>query len=700
MMGSRGEIFRALVLCLSCLISCSLAKGDTLAALSLNFSSPAPYIFSSLRGLSQQWANTFFPTGHTITACDIPKYTLLYHGRHDNNTVPSPEWLAFDVEMAYGIMGNMHDSRMLTYRTNRRVKCIYFDGSSANLMGSGIESQMTFLYGDSESIPVPHWPPRPGHGHPRPPGRYPPGGGRQPPSDEPPSDGQPPTGPPLEAAPDESNQDDPDTGRWNPLEDEYFRARGLCKWISEQKLGGPGWGYEGIVRMNAAFELIWCDFDSPSLTLMSNLNISAPRLENPSKDGTKNTAAESPSSFKHSNFPSPHSNQIILEDEGPHGPWMTDPREPFRNISSWMWFTAATKRYGPSGNQASGASRGEPRVQIDACGFFSFYDPRLQHQQLARAEAERVALNISASGRWIAPDGDADARAAALEKLVRRRRLHRVSEVSKADGEIMRRAVEERLRVRLLSEEWVDGGRPGVTVCSGVDWHLNAQEVVAFYSEGLREILRMLILIGLINENDEGAEGSDEKPAIREMLAALRERTHWLMLPYFEYPPGPHTEETLARDYSLDSTAAEAALERCRKQYGPVGDELEHAPKSEHLLEWSFKETLNSICTTVFDVGLALEREWLLNFNYLDPNSGGRWSLDAPTITVTRDVVVKAQEWKETVEELMAWLGWAELWTGCEGFCKPSVSILVAIWIRMARLTLVFRSSVIFPCGQ
>lgn len=63
----------------------------------LNFSSTAPYLFSSVSSLLQQWGNTFFPNGHSIVPCEIPPYTLFYHGRLDGDEPPSPEWLAFDM---------------------------------------------------------------------------------------------------------------------------------------------------------------------------------------------------------------------------------------------------------------------------------------------------------------------------------------------------------------------------------------------------------------------------------------------------------------------------------------------------------------------------------------------------------------------------------------------------------------------------
>ena len=61
----------------------------------LNFSSTSPHLFSSLHGLLRQGYNTFFPNGHVVAPCQIPPFTLLYHGWLNDQPPQSPEWLAF-----------------------------------------------------------------------------------------------------------------------------------------------------------------------------------------------------------------------------------------------------------------------------------------------------------------------------------------------------------------------------------------------------------------------------------------------------------------------------------------------------------------------------------------------------------------------------------------------------------------------------
>lgn len=617
----------------------------------LNFSSTAPYIFSSVSGLLEQWSNTFFPNGHTIAACEIPRATLFYHGRIDSSETPSPEWLAFDIEMSYGIMGNDLNSRILTYRTTRAVKAIYFDGTSASLIGSGTESQMIFLYGDSESVPS-----RPGPGR----GRGPPGGGHR--GDGPPYDGTPGDRPPNHRPPGEKPP--ADSPRWNPLADEYFRARGLCKWIEEKGLGGLGWGYEGIIRMNAGFEMIWCNFNSPSLRLISNLNVSVPRLQgetdpkDPRKPSRGSLVPRRSSTLQQAPLGIPPA--VRPADEGPHGPGMTDPSEAFRGAAYWMWFAATTRRYGSSAN---GAGRGETRAKVQTCGLFSFYNEELSDQAISRTDEERSDLNLTASGKWKGPKSGVG-RKIALGQLARRRRQHRTNHVSKDDGILMQDLVESSL-VNALNE----------TKCSDINWHLIAQEIVAAYAQNLHELAAIL----------DSPSGSDT----RSWLASVRTIAHWLMLPSFEYPPGPYTNESLPIQFSFNSPGAQLALGRCRSQYGVLEGEV--VSQSEKVISKAIDGTLSTICNTIFQIGLEVEIEWLAKFNII-LQTGGKDSPQTP---------IEASAWKEKIEELNAWLGWVEQWTGCPEGCKSDVSNCKShTCLKIRELMFPQRNSVTYQFGQ
>lgn len=93
-----------------------------------------------------------FLEGHSIVPGILHPFTLLYHARQDALLPPSPEWLAWDVEMSYAIMvprgGPTH---LLTYRTTGPARIIYLDGMSAAWGPGWLDSQHMFIYGMSKN---------------------------------------------------------------------------------------------------------------------------------------------------------------------------------------------------------------------------------------------------------------------------------------------------------------------------------------------------------------------------------------------------------------------------------------------------------------------------------------------------------------------------------------------------------------------
>ena len=232
--------------------------------------------------------------------------------------------------------------------------------------------------------------------------------------------------------------------RWDPLQAEYDRARGLCDLVKQENLGGLEWGYEGVVRMNAGFELIWCNFSSPSARLVSWLNTSAPLLDRYREDVTP-----SPIGFLF--------------------------RNPFIFASIYDWYRAAAKRFGFVGSEPG---RGEARVRIDSARLFTFYDPALVHQEAARVQHEVKLYNLTEQGHWKGLVND-EYREDALRKLARRRRWQRTMNVSESDGLYMRAAVLERMRNHLELSP---------SSQTHIDWVLTAKEIVTFYSGAIQDL--------------------------------------------------------------------------------------------------------------------------------------------------------------------------------------------------------------------
>ncbi|KAJ9370726.1 hypothetical protein DTO282E5_4486 [Paecilomyces variotii] len=587
-------------------------------SLKFNFTSSAPHIFSSLHGLLQEWPNSIVP-------CKIPTYTSLYHGRRDSNTPPSPEWFGFDVEMSYGIMGSDRNSHLLTYQTTRPVGYLYFDGESATLMGTGrMDSLDLFIYGNL-------------------------------------------TGP-------------PNKGRWRGLFDEYSRATSICNWVQDRGLGGLGWGVEGIVRMNAGFELIWCNFTSPSIRLMSKLNVTAPLLSDgsgqlaygfgSSRDIEDKSIDKVETQPSNSYYPLPtqtHNPDHSTDPPDPPRPpnWRRESQEPFLESQTWGWFESATWHYGSS---AMGPGRGETRVKLMTCGFLSFYSSQFAEQQIARFSSERKKLNLTEDGYWLGP-GNNGTRERALRELMIRRRSHLLHNITQSDASSMNYAAEKALR-HLGYDDRYGLDDKVISDCSGTDWSNVAGEIVQRYSTRLRQLKSILdagIQINISNQT-----------ALQEWMMMLRHNTHTLLVPYFEYPTDPRRVDD--DTWSTISSLAKETHSRCQFHYTRLlaPDQMAYLNPEESLLKSAVEETLDNVCRTIIDVGFGTEREWFRHFDsarkIIEPEEIGNPNF------VSHSLRKNILKWKESVEELMAWLGWADQWTGCENKCHWDETCFIPMW--------------------
>ncbi|KAI9742773.1 MAG: hypothetical protein M1818_003502 [Claussenomyces sp. TS43310] len=593
------------------LLSDSSSRVERTSDWRFNFSSAAPHYFASIHGLLQQWPNTFFPNGHSIAPGTIAPFTKLYHGRRDADTPPSPEWLSFDIEMAYGIMGSTQQSFMLTYQTTRPVPVLYFDGESAALMGTGqMDTQMLHIYGNV-SGPERH-------------------------------DG------------------------FRGLADEYARAAGLCHWLNDEGLGGLGWGFEGIVRMNAGFELIWCNFTSPSLRLVSHLNVSAPLLPPESEEMDLSHAKMDDASPTKSYFPLPPQPTNTDKANDPQIPplppnWRKNEarREPFLASQAWGWFVSATNHYGSSG---LGSSVGETRVKLISCGLLNYYSPEFESQALGRAFEEQEQLNLTTDGLWLGPRNQKNRgtdRQRGLEQLMRRRRTHTLNKISPADALTMRAASERVLGNIVNSSQ---------THCSGIDWIAVTNEIVQRYAGDL-------IAIRLHLRTGESLSASNYT-SVRDWLMTSRQRLHALLVPFLEYPSDTRIENA----WKEDSESFRSTFARCKYHHTRllVPEEGIRLGPEEESIKWAVEETMDGICSVIVSIGFAVEKFWAKDFNErptLEPASG-KWKAGG-------EVKKDGKRWISGVEELMAWLGWAGEWTRCKEMCAWDEECYIPMWPLM-----------------
>ncbi|KAL8889954.1 MAG: hypothetical protein Q9215_002823 [Flavoplaca cf. flavocitrina] len=506
---------------------------------------------------------------------------------------PPTAKLSLSREMAYGIMGSTQNSFLSTYQTTRPVKCLYFDGASGALGENGtMDMQMLFLYGNI-------------------------------------------TGP-LE------NHSDSYF-----LWDEYARAQRLCSWLHEREFDILGQGIEGIVRMSAGFEVMWCNFSSPSLQLVSRFNVSVPLL------GYNRTASPMPYSKKGiRSFLAITQNP---QDGLPAPDWEIDwEHEPFVASQQWDWFTSTSATYNPGDL----ASVREPSIRLLDAGLVSLYSPQYGHHLSRLVEHEREHFNLTLEGRWQS-DGSQRSRQDAMRQLMRRRASQRVGNMNAQDLDRLRLDL-KRMVIRVVNADSHESRSR-----HAVPWSRICDTIVDNFAKRLMHLQRLL------------AEGLDcdggSTVRTKRYFASLRERIHALLMPFFEYSTIIETASETPEQQEKQSEKTLASLDRCKRHHLPalqnreVSKAMTKASTTHHFVEEAIEEVMENICTVLIGIGTSVEKTWLQHFNQ---------PTHLPNRKQHEMLRIDARVWHDKIEELNAWLGWAPHWMQCDRLCAWNVSDL------------------------
>ena len=189
---------------------------------------------------------------------------------------------------------------------------------------------------------------------------------------------------------------------YNLVYDDDQRARELCRLAGDL-------GLDGVVRMNAGFEILVCDWEASQMRELFVTNNSVP---NPEADGAS----------------------------VPHDPNRQPPRgfgNVFAEQGSFEWLRSATWHYGGYGGHGGPA---EQRVKLDLCRMVSFYDPALM--SLSGARHGGIVGNHSYENGWGL------------------RRGHRLLDIDSGDVELVREWLRD-----------MTSPPPSGVGCSDVDWH-------------------------------------------------------------------------------------------------------------------------------------------------------------------------------------------------------------------------------------
>ncbi|KDQ57803.1 hypothetical protein JAAARDRAFT_78829 [Jaapia argillacea MUCL 33604] len=371
----------------------------------------ANLIFNTLASLLLQLPNTLHPNGHTIVPAVVSVNTLLYHARTDALLPPNPEWLAFDPEMSYSIMAMR-------------------PWGNVHMLTYVAKRDLRVMVFDGMSAQL---------------------GG---------------TGPLDTQEVLVAREGGVVGGRgWF---DDYTRADRLCEWAQ-------GKGVEGFIRMNAGFELLWCNFDI-GVDLVSHLNITAP-------DSPPPTNRTYPPPAEYGYGPGRRGPRTGADDPPPpprrrptDGPPRRYPNfpapSPFTMSSNFEWLRIATHRF----------EAPQRHVRLIPSGLVTFYDPQftslLRVRDGARMSQHRIWMNISTE--------DAN------------RAVDLVEEVLKRD------------------DLWVR---------SGPDWTSIAREIVERWGDRLAQLRDLFIGEG---------EGHEPRRTLTQTLENVRLLAYTLLNPYLD----------------------------------------------------------------------------------------------------------------------------------------------------------------------
>jgi len=236
---------------------------------------------------------------------------------------------------------------------------------------------------------------------------------------------------------------------------ESARAHELCAFVNHLRI-------DGIVRMDAGFELLVCDYDAAGIVSSFTSNLTFPGQDARDSD---------PDLPKDPNRSPPHG----------FGNWHSEQ-------NSWEWFRSSTWHYGSS--ISGGGSTRERRVQLDMCGFMTYYSPKLK--SLSGQHHGGIQNKETYQNGWGL------------------RRGHRLLSISVEDTQTMRTWIEKSM---------TPGGK-----CSGVEWQALTETIVDQHGTRAREIAAVF-------ERANEPEWTTPRKIIK-----VHELSHAILHSYLEYP--------------------------------------------------------------------------------------------------------------------------------------------------------------------
>lgn len=494
--------------------------------------------------------------------------------------------------------------------------------------------------------------------------------------------------------------------------DDFGRAKRLCEWAKRR-----GDQIEGFVRMNAGFELLWCDFESEALRHLGHLNITPPGTPmvpegaNP-RPPRGNRPPPPPEAWgtrprhlpphPHPHAPPPrHGNRTDRPRGPPTGPrkgpngspeppprWFA-PRSQLSSRNAFEWLRTAEARYRSP----------QPHLDIDAHFAASLYDPRWTSLVSARNESEgthkgkhnsnSTSGNMQRHRVWEhISDKDASGWAEMVEK--------NVEKWYKQLGGLAR-----------PTWTWPPGRThhhpgPGYAARDRIDWPRKARYVMEHWGHRLGALRNMLVS----ETNASGAEqpenhrpdaNGSSKISYTRLAEDVNLLTYSMLSPWLQGPDVPYDQPNGLNPSDSDAQAEGSwktqTLKRCIRahtvgtRYAHRGDtQVAHerflelgAAAAEGTHQAALEGVLERLCADVLDTfarSLEARSNWVALQNVeLEPTPavGGHAHVAGDQ---KHDHVVEVRAWREKIEELMRWLDWT-VWDRCPRQCGWDVSLCI-----------------------
>lgn len=237
---------------------------------------------------------------------------------------------------------------------------------------------------------------------------------------------------------------------------ETRRGQELCQFARQMKV-------DGVMRMDAGFEALICDFSSSHMKQAHVANVTVP--------GNGASHEDDPDLPQDPNRQPPHGIGNLFASE-----------------YGWEWLRSSSWHYGGFGGGSRTANQRETRVDLRLCGMVTFYDPRLRSLSGKHHGGTRGDQKFQ-SGWGL-------------------RRGHRLLGISAKDAETVQgwttRAVKAAFDSSLRPTSWTGQTEQ----CSGVHWQALSETIVNQHKSRITEIdsliskydAKMLSLKDLTNE--------------------------------------------------------------------------------------------------------------------------------------------------------------------------------------------------------